>query len=173
MSTENQTARQQGYFVKVPMEAGLRIMQEVGSAFKLFLWLVGRVTTEYQADGFRVGAVLGFGPNGDESIARDLARLGVPASHDKVCRWRSKLAARGLICQKRTPYGYRVGVMHSGKFPLLPAQKLPGWARRSVDIASARLMRHTHNSRQARDVKPLFKQFATHTDATSSMEADS
>jgi len=138
---ENVKESRDDFFVKIPLQSGLRIMEECGHAFKLLLWIVGRTTIEFQVDGFRVGAVLGFGPHSDSFIARDMAGCGVRCTDDKVFRWRQKLASKGLIAQVRTPYGHRLAVMYSVKFPGKVATPLPHWARAAVSEAFGLLVK--------------------------------
>lgn len=128
------------------MDSTLRVMKEVGNAFPLLWWYVGRVTREYWATASgntRIGAVYGLVPNTDRDVALDLARAGFQCSADQIYTWRRKLASKGLIAWSRTPAGQRIFVIGSCKFPAEEAEPLPEWA---VDLVSHAVMRRDAHS---------------------------
>ncbi len=128
--------RPNDYYVKIMEAESYRFWEDIGDdAFKLFFYYHGRIEEEFQCDGFRAGAILGFPKKSDESVAADLRGRGLNWSHDKVCRCRNKLASKGIVAQYRTPWGYRVLVMHSIKFPSRCASDLPAIAVRAVAVA--------------------------------------
>ncbi|MGH9378564.1 MAG: hypothetical protein ACRD1I_07175 [Terriglobia bacterium] len=145
-----------GFFVRLPLDDTLRAMKEVGNAFPLFWWFCGRVTREYSeaASGVRVGAVLGGAPNADRGIAADLTRAGFRCTGDQVYLWRRRLAEKGYVAVLRAPYGTRVYVIDSNKFPEDEAGLAPEWLTGPIFDAIRASRGRTVNPTEERTVNP-------------------
>ena len=118
------------YFVRLPLLEGLRVLAETRLAYRLFFWLVGRVTREYRTPwGIRCGGVLGLAPQKDYEVAADIVRCSqAPCTAWTVRSWRRALARLGLIACHQTPIGLQIFVINSNKMPEDKLVELPDWA---------------------------------------------
>jgi len=116
-------------FLRVMLFDALRIRQDVGSAFGLYLWYKASVTVEFTTGpGVGVGGVRGLLPITDRRIAQEFEQSGVHCPERDIWRWRQTLKEKGYVTWKRAPNGLLTFVRGIGKFPPEKWKPLPSWA---------------------------------------------
>lgn len=116
------------FIVRLPLDRSICIMDEVGCAFKLYWWYLGRVTVGFITEqGVRCGGVLGLRPVTDFDIADNMSRMGGQCTEDQIYHWRHTLKNWGYTGWKRTPGGQQTFVIEA-YYPLEKSTPPPEWA---------------------------------------------
>src|SRR5215470_18525517 len=98
---------------RIPISTGIfDHYVQIGPALWLLHWCIDKTTVEWtNAEGMKLGRILGSKPITDEEISRDITGC----SPKVVRKFRLRLVQGGYLIQRRTPYGHVLEVFKSKK----------------------------------------------------------